>query len=366
MHSAVLFVLCAAPVNAVPWVYANTGATSADQAAQTATWGGICVTGTEQSPIDVVTSSAVPTSLPNIDTHFTAAVDFVKNTGHGFQLFQTSPATHDLNASGIFVDATGTPKGYSMIGGEKYNFYQVHWHTPSENTIDGKSFALEAHFVHQLADTALVGTNHRLAVIGLMYELGECNKFLDMFWSQIPTEQGSADYTGAFPDLNQKLTAELAEGYYHWYGSLTTPPCTEGVSWNLLKVHETVCQRQVDKLQEALGNTQSGIRFNNRVPQPLNHRVVTSTGVKATVAAPAATVVPVAEAVVTSTDDGVKTFVILTLVAVSLSVVIFIVGLALVVQKLSTLPKAAPQSAGPEEGAKPAAEVADGAKAHQV
>merc|ERR1719272_2550545 len=264
MYSVVLFVLCATPAHASSWVYAPEGATGADAAAQKATWGGICVTGTEQSPIDVVTKSAVHTTLPNIETHFTATLDYVKNSGHGFQLFETKPSTSKFNStSGAGdVDATGTPKGHSMIGGQKYNFYQVHWHTPSENTIDGKSFALEAHFVHQFADSALVGTYHRLAVIGLMYELGECNKFLDMFWSQIPTMKGSADYTGAFPDLNQKLTAELAEGYYHWYGSLTTPPCTEGVSWNLLKVHETVCERQVKKLQVALGNTQHGLKFN--------------------------------------------------------------------------------------------------------
>jgi len=338
MYSVVMFVLCATPASS--WVYAPAGAAHADAAAQKATWGGMCVTGTEQSPIDVVTKSAVHTTLPNIETKFTAALDYVKNGGHGFQLFETSPATHDFNAtSGAGdVDATGTPKGYSMIGGEKYNFYQVHWHTPSENTIDGKSFALEAHFVHQLADTALVGTLHRLAVIGLMYELGECNKFLDMFWSQIPTTKGAAAYTGAFPDLNTKLTAELAEGYYHWYGSLTTPPCTEGVSWNLLKVHETVCERQVKKLELALGNTQNGIRFNNRVTQLLNHRVVTSTGVKAPVVAAA----PVAKAVATSTDDdGLKTFVILTFVAVLVSVVIIIGGLVFLAQKLSTLPKAA-------------------------
>ncbi|CAE8707220.1 unnamed protein product [Polarella glacialis] len=74
------------------------------------------------------------------------------------------------------------------------------------------------------------------------------------------------------------LTDRLSSGYYHWYGSLTTPPCTEGVSWNLLKVPEKVCQRQVDALRRALSTTQDGVSFSNRVVQPLNHRVVSETG----------------------------------------------------------------------------------------
>merc|ERR1719210_1512833 len=125
----------------------------------------------------------------------------------------------------------GSPKGYSMIGGDKYNFYQVHWHTPSENTVDGMSFPLEAHFVHQLHDTALHGTYHRLAVIGLLYELDtECNPFLDKFWEAFPIKKGISEYTGKNFNLNEKLNEEMKGGYYHWYGSLTTPPCTEGVS----------------------------------------------------------------------------------------------------------------------------------------
>ena len=94
-----------------------------------------------------------------------------------------------------------------MIGGSKYNFYQLHWHTPSENAIDGSLFAMEAHFVHQLDDTALVGGYHRLAVIGLMYELGtdaECNSVLDAFWASFPDTKGLAQYTGSNPDLNAK------------------------------------------------------------------------------------------------------------------------------------------------------------------
>ena len=119
--------------------------------------------------------------------------------------------------------------------------------------MDGQSFPLEAHFVHQLDDPALVGGYHRLAVIGLLYELGECNTFLDYFWDAFPEQKGTAAYDGVALDFNEKLAAELAEGYYHWYGSLTTPPCTEGVSWNLAKVRMTVCQRQVDVLKAALG-----------------------------------------------------------------------------------------------------------------
>merc|ERR1719183_1877784 len=166
-----------------------------------------------------------------------------------------------------------------MINGAKYNFYQVHWHTPSENTVDGESFPLEAHFVHQLDDSTNGGL-HRLAVIGLLYELGECNTFLDYFWGDFPEMKGSAAYTAETQnydealDFNAKLSAALAQGYYHWFGSLTTPPCTEGVSWNLAKVRQTVCRRQVNVLKAALGTTQNGLEFNNRVPQPLNHRVV--------------------------------------------------------------------------------------------
>jgi len=280
------------------WLYAKKGEKMANAAVQTATWNGLCATGQEQSPINVVTaktvaSNVVPAgskSVPAISTHISAALEYVINTGHGAQLFATHPATHDLVRGEVQVMADGQPKGYSMINGAKYNFYQVHWHTPSENTIDGEEFPLEAHFVHQLDDSNLVGGYHRLAVIGLLYELGECNTFLDYFWADFTENKGVAAYEGEALDFNAKLSAALAEGYYHWYGSLTTPPCTEGVSWNLLKVRQTVCQRQVDVLKAALGATQNGLEFNNRVPQPLNHRVVRLNGAIEATAAPTASV----------------------------------------------------------------------------
>merc|ERR1719506_1852717 len=276
------------------WKYANDGETAANAAVQAQTWGGLCSTGREQSPIDVVTSEvadscgssdASPTmqsSYLTMETHYTAALSYVKHTGYALQLFETSPDTHGLNElDEVQVMAEGQPKGHAMINGAKYNFYQVHWHTPSENTIDGHSFPLEAHFVHQLDDPALVGTYHRLAVIGLLYELGECNTFLDYFWDTFPEKKGKAAYEGMALDFNEKLAAELGGGYYHWYGSLTTPPCTEGVNWNLVKKTQTVCQRQIDVMKAALAETQYGIDFNNRVVQPMYNRVVTVSGGKA-------------------------------------------------------------------------------------
>ena len=101
--------------------------------------------------------------------------------------------------------------------------------------------------------------------------------------------KGTHPYSGPALGLDAKLTRELQSGYYLWFGSLTTPPRTEGISWNLLKAKETVCRRQVEAIQNALSAMQNGISFNNRVTMPLNHRTVaeTNTSLSATVDAAA-------------------------------------------------------------------------------
>ena len=166
------------------WRYARPGPKHvADEWVQRETWGSsfpTCINGIEQSPINIVTSEAIPMkSLPEISTDIDAAPHYVSNTGSGFQLFETTP-TESMIANGTFIDTIeGSSKGESWVGGQKFLFYQMHWHTPSENTIDGRSFPLEAscctthehdhlsdhtsslsqaHFVHQLDDPMLVGT----------------------------------------------------------------------------------------------------------------------------------------------------------------------------------------------------------------
>jgi carbonic anhydrase len=229
----------------------------------------------------VVTSQLISTTEPVLTTHIDTVLSFVSNTGYGYQLFETKPQSYRYNvleATKIsFLDSTSpSAKGYSMISGSKYNFYQVNWHTPSENTVDGKHAIMEAHFVHQL--NGMPDSNHRLAIISLMYDLGssaECNTFLNIFWELFPQSKGVKKYAGLQnPSLKKMLEMHLSQGYYHWYGSLTTPPCTEGVHWNLLLTREKVCQQQVDMLKESLSSTNFGINFNNRVTQSLNHRAV--------------------------------------------------------------------------------------------
>ena len=123
-----------------------------------------------------------------IETRSSTAASHAKNTGYGFQLSDTAPGPHAYNDreaddTSEFAALCGA-KGYSVISGSKRNFYHVHVRTPSENTVGGQPFLLEALSAHQLDDEALRGTYHRLAVNCLRHELGsdaECNDFLDKF-----------------------------------------------------------------------------------------------------------------------------------------------------------------------------------------
>ena len=127
---------------------------------------------------------------------------------------------------------------------------------------------MEAHFVHQ-------GLSDELAVVALRYRLTEqCNPHLASFWDSFLVVEGTAESDVPAVPLGALLSpALLAGGYYRWDGSLTTPPCTEGVRWFLLKQEETVCEAQVQSLRQTLRAMQ-GVNYNSRAVQPLNNRTV--------------------------------------------------------------------------------------------
>jgi|GEM_PF-209496 carbonic anhydrase len=219
-----------------PWKYTGSrgpefwGDLSADYAS--------CKVGMNQSPI-------------NIDKTITTAPKPLKT-------FQRFPAADIVN-NGQTVLADFKPGNVLVIDGLMYQMKQVTFHAPSENQIMGKSFPLEAQFLH--ADA-----NGNLAILAVMYEEGNESKAIAKLWSQMPKRKGKpTKLSGSV--LAGELMPRQKE-YYRFSGSLTTPPCSEGVVWVVMKAPMTVSKRQIDAFKEVIRQD------NNRPIQALNGRMV--------------------------------------------------------------------------------------------
>jgi len=248
------------------WVYTHRKGGPSDANAQHETWGAwgaTCPVGRLQSPIDIISDDvAVSAHLQGgVIPQYAPASLVAMNSGHAFQA--------EL--------AKGETAGHTSVRGEDFVFAQVHWHAPSEHTFDGKHMSMEGHFVHQSTDKE---TATYLAVVGILFEeTEECNAILEQFWDAFPVDGtvGPAKDPTDKVDLMALLTPALADGYYHYIGSLTTPPCTEGVDWNVAKGVLGVCKAQLDRLKQGLESVQDGVGINNRVTQPVHQRDVTAT-----------------------------------------------------------------------------------------
>ena len=136
---------------------------------------------------------------------------------------------------------------------------QFHFHAPSENQIEGRSFPLEGHFVHKNPDGSLL-------VIAVMYAEGSASSELAKVWRQMPPQAGGQDALSSSVNARGLLPGTL--DYYRFSGSLTTPPCTEGVTWIVLKATQAVSTEQVAVFSQTLGQQ------NNRPVQPINARII--------------------------------------------------------------------------------------------
>ncbi|OIT33507.1 PREDICTED: bifunctional monodehydroascorbate reductase and carbonic anhydrase nectarin-3 [Nicotiana attenuata] len=158
--------------------------------------------------------------------------------------------------------------GYLKINETQYQLKQLHWHTPSEHTVNGERFNLEAHLVHE-------SNNGQFAVIGILYEIGLLpDPFLSMIENElkVPADKNGKERAIGTIDPNQiKLDGK---NYFRYIGSLTTPPCTEGVVWTIDRKVKTVTRRQINLLHEAV---QDGFETNARPTQPENKRSINST-----------------------------------------------------------------------------------------
>lgn len=172
-----------------------------------------------QSPINILSSENNEPNKHLITLKFQDKINAVENLGHTVQLDFEHGST--ISSDGM-----------------SYEFKQMHFHTPSEHLIDGMTFPMEMHIVNYIAPETKNDTPHYL-VIGVLFKMGKENKFINEFLNNVPKHEHNTKTlqpgTVRLHDLfNDDLGNEL-RNFYHYKGSLTTPPYTESVNWFVLK-----------------------------------------------------------------------------------------------------------------------------------
>jgi carbonic anhydrase len=198
--------------------------------------------GRAQSPIDIVPASATQALLGPIEVAYASTTVDILNNGHTVE--------DDYHGGGGI-----------RVEGHEYALAQFHFHTPSEHTLEGRHFPLEMHLVHRDSAGAL-------AVVAVLFEQGEPHAALGALEAHFPTEPGRAQHVeGVTVNPSDLLPSSLAS--FRYPGSLTTPPCSEGVAWFVL-------QQPLQAAAEQIAAVHAILHDNNRPTQPLHGRTVTA------------------------------------------------------------------------------------------
>lgn len=193
--------------------------------------------GQNQSPVNL--DGFIEAELEPLKVSYKAGATEVMNNGHTVQVAYDPGSTLTLD-------------------GKTFQLIQFHFHMPSENQIKGLSYPLEGHLVHS-------DEQGNLAVLAVMFREGERNATLASLWDTPPAE-GQKQAVSPHLNIRDMLPADL--DYYRFNGSLTTPPCSEGVRWLVLKQPIVASHTQIEALTKSVGHA------NNRPLQPLNARAI--------------------------------------------------------------------------------------------
>lgn len=198
----------------------------------------LCQFGRRQSPIDIV--APVKQRLATLDFRYRAAPLKIANDGH------TARVRFDKGST-------------LVIGNQVYTLQQFHFHTPGGDRIGGEEFAMAAHLLHR-------GKSGQLLALVVLFRQGAENPALAALWPRIPPHvDGDHAVAGAMADASELLP--VSHAYYRFDGSLTASPCSEGVSWVVMKQPLTVSVEQ-------LAYWKTRFADNIRSPQNLHGRVV--------------------------------------------------------------------------------------------
>ncbi len=180
-----------------------------------------CAEGHFQSPIDIESYASQKTDSIDLDFDYHACSLDIENNGHTIQ---------------------ANPEDDNVISyhGKTFHLRQFHFHEPSEHRLDGIIYPMEIHLVH--ADD-----EGHLAVVGLFVKEGPKNKVLEDLWENLPTHVAEHKHSAHDCNIAELLPAEKT--IYHYSGSLTTPPCSEGVEWFLVEQPVSMSKEQIDQFR---------------------------------------------------------------------------------------------------------------------
>lgn len=174
-----------------------------------------CMLGKRQSPIDI--REGIPVQLDPIQFDYRVSAFKVIDNGHTIQ-------------------ANVEPGNSITVLGRRYELLQFHFHRPSEERINGKQFDMVAHLVHKDVDG-------KLAVIAVLIDQGNQHPMMQLVWNALPLEKGMEQASSVPIDLN--LVLPERKQYFTYMGSLTTPPCSEGVLWMVMKQPAQMSREQI-------------------------------------------------------------------------------------------------------------------------
>jgi carbonic anhydrase len=200
-----------------------------------------CKIGHQQSPIDI--RGAKKEALPPIQFDYKPATLKIINNGHTIQI-------------------NYPPGSFITIGDKKYELKQFHFHHPSEEHINGKGYDMAAHLVHADSDG-------KLAVVAVLLKKGSANDMIAKIWENLPKTEGPESEVAGV-EINASALLPSQTGYYTFAGSLTTPPCSESVTWFVLKNPSEISKTEI----AAFGKI---FPHDARPIQPTNGRTIAET-----------------------------------------------------------------------------------------
>jgi carbonic anhydrase len=212
-------------------------------------WGDIkpefaaCKGGQKQSPVDVPGKvEAGGKDAPRLSVDYLPVPLAIQNDGRGVRIANSA-------------------NNYVTVAGKRFELLEINFHSPSEHTLAGKRFEIEMQLVHKSSEG-------KLAVVAVLFAAGETAPGLAEVWKKLPKQATREPVLGKGKPFDVAPLVALSDGYYTYEGSQTMPPCTEGVTWFVMKKTPTIAAKDVERYRALFGGR------TNRMVMPLGDRRV--------------------------------------------------------------------------------------------